>query len=166
MINASQHTLKAKPGDVPRVTPALPPVFFLMGPTAIGKTELAVELVKSLPCEIISVDSAMVYRGMNIGTSKPEQAVLEAAPHRLIDILDPSEAYSAASFREDALTEMADITAAGKIPLLVGGSMLYFHALQRGLSKLPAASPDLRARIESEAKNNSWACVAQAAPAG
>ncbi len=159
MINTSQRTSKANATDVARETSALPPVLFLMGPTAVGKTELAVELIKSLHCEIVSVDSAMVYCGMNIGTSKPEQAVLEEAPHRLIDILDPSEAYSAASFREDALREMADITAAGKIPLLVGGSMLYFHALQRGLSELPAASPELRARIESEAKNHSWGAL-------
>jgi tRNA dimethylallyltransferase len=159
MLNAVQHTSKTGTRAVPRATPALPPVLFLMGPTATGKTELAVELIKSLPCEIVSVDSAMVYRGMNIGTSKPQQAVIEAAPHRLIDILDPSEAYSAASFREDALREMADITAAGKIPLLVGGSMLYFHVLQKGLSELPAASPTLRARIECEVKNRGWGAL-------
>jgi tRNA dimethylallyltransferase len=159
MINAVQHTSKTGTGAWPHATPALPPVLFLMGPTAVGKTELAVELIKALPCEIVSVDSAMVYRGMDIGTSKPQQAVIEAAPHRLIDILDPSEPYSAANFREDALREMADITAAGKIPLLVGGSMLYFHVLQKGLSQLPAASPALRARIESEAKNHGWSAL-------
>jgi tRNA dimethylallyltransferase len=159
MVKAVQYTSKTGTGDVLRATPALPPVLFLMGPTAAGKTELAVELIKSLPCEIVSVDSAMVYRGMNIGTSKPQQAVIEAAPHRLIDILDPSEAYSAARFREDALREMADITATGKIPLLVGGSMLYFHALQKGLSQLPAASRELRACIEAEAQRRTWGAL-------
>lgn len=126
---------------------AAPPAVFLMGPTASGKTGLAVRLAESLPLEIISVDSALVYRGMDIGTAKPGAETLARAPHRLIDICEPSEPYSAARFREDALTEMAEITAAGRVPLLVGGTMLYFRALERGLSDLPAADDDLRRRL-------------------
>lgn len=129
-------------------------VVFLMGPTASGKTELAVELVRRFPLEIISVDSAMVYRGMDIGTAKPDAATLRAAPHRLIDVCDPAEAYSAARFREDALREIAAVQAAGRIPLLVGGTMLYFRALEQGLSTLPAADPALRARLEEEARRH------------
>ena len=123
-----------------------------MGPTASGKTDLAVELVQRLPCEIISVDSALVYRGMDIGTAKPDAETLSIAPHRLIDILDPSEAYSAAQFREDALREMAEITVSGKIPLLVGGTMLYFRALEKGMASMPSADPEVRARLEAEGK--------------
>jgi len=137
----------------------LPPAILLMGPTASGKTDLAVELSARLPCDIVSVDSAMVYRGMDIGTAKPGREVLAAAPHRLIDICDPSESYSAACFREDALREMADITAAGRIPLLVGGTMLYFRALQRGLSTLPSADPVLRQRLTAEASAEGWAAL-------
>ncbi|EGW53141.1 tRNA (adenosine(37)-N6)-dimethylallyltransferase MiaA [Candidatus Endoriftia persephone] len=128
----------------------LPPAIFLMGPTASGKTELAVELVQRLPLEIISVDSALVYRGMDIGTAKPDAELLQRAPHRLIDIVDPVEVYSAAAFRQDALQAMAEITEAGNIPLLVGGSMLYFRALEHGLAELPAADPVLRARLDAE----------------
>ncbi|MES9854519.1 MAG: tRNA (adenosine(37)-N6)-dimethylallyltransferase MiaA [Candidatus Thiodiazotropha sp. L084R] len=128
----------------------LPAAIFIMGPTASGKTELAVDLVHQLPVEIISVDSALVYRGMDIGTAKPDQETLREAPHRLIDILDPSESYSAAAFRQDALQEMAAIHAAGKIPLLVGGTMLYFKALTQGLSDLPSADPVIRKRLETE----------------
>jgi tRNA dimethylallyltransferase len=124
-----------------------------MGPTASGKTELAVELVKRLPLEIISVDSALVYRGLNIGSAKPDAALLRLAPHRLIDIRDPAQSYSAAEFREDALREMADITRQGRIPLLVGGTMLYFRALEHGLSDLPRADPAVRARLERELAN-------------
>ncbi|MEJ2535250.1 MAG: tRNA (adenosine(37)-N6)-dimethylallyltransferase MiaA, partial [Gammaproteobacteria bacterium] len=123
----------------------LPAAVALMGPTASGKTGLAVELVRRFPLDIISVDSAMVYRGMDIGTAKPDAATLERAPHRLVDIRDPEEPYSAAMFRRDALREMADITAAGRVPLLVGGTMLYFRALLEGLSRLPAADPETRA---------------------
>ncbi|MES9873662.1 MAG: tRNA (adenosine(37)-N6)-dimethylallyltransferase MiaA [Candidatus Sedimenticola sp. PURPLELP] len=135
---------------------SLPPAIFIMGPTASGKTDLAIELVKQMPCDIISVDSALVYRGMDIGTAKPSAEELAQAPHRLIDICDPSEAYSAARFREDALREMAEITAAGRIPLLVGGTMLYFRALQYGLSELPAANPGIRARLEQDAALQGW----------
>ncbi|MCF6283014.1 MAG: tRNA (adenosine(37)-N6)-dimethylallyltransferase MiaA [Candidatus Polarisedimenticolaceae bacterium] len=125
-----------------------PPAIFLMGPTASGKTDLAVELVQQRPCEIISVDSALVYRGMDIGTAKPDAELLALAPHRLIDICDPCDAYSAARFRDDALVAMAEITAAGRTPLLVGGTMLYFRALQYGLSELPVADPVVRARLD------------------
>lgn len=132
---------------------------FIMGPTASGKTDLAVELVQRLPCEIISVDSAMVYRGMDIGTAKPSAEVLARAPHRLIDILEPSEAYSTARFREDALAAMAEISAAGRIPLLVGGTMLYFRALQQGLAHLPGADPRLRQALVDEAAIHGWAAL-------
>jgi tRNA dimethylallyltransferase len=127
-----------------------------MGPTASGKTELAMQLVQQLPCDIISVDSVMVYRGMNIGSAKPDADNLVAAPHRLIDICDPTEAFSAACFRERALREMDEILARGRIPLLVGGTMLYFRALERGLSSLPSADPALRARLEAEAQEHGW----------
>ncbi|MBA1377564.1 tRNA (adenosine(37)-N6)-dimethylallyltransferase MiaA [Pseudomonas brassicacearum] len=134
----------------------LPPAIFLMGPTAAGKTDLAIELTKVLPCELISVDSALVYRGMDIGTAKPSKELLAEFPHRLIDILDPAEAYSAADFRRDALQAMADITARGKIPLLVGGTMLYYKALVDGLADMPAADPEVRAQIEEEAARLGW----------
>ncbi|MEE3118984.1 MAG: tRNA (adenosine(37)-N6)-dimethylallyltransferase MiaA, partial [Pseudomonadota bacterium] len=128
-----------------------PPAIFLMGPTASGKTDLAIELCQQLPCDIISVDSAMIYRGMDIGTAKPSPAELAQAPHRLIDICDPAESYSAADFRRDALAQMARITEAGRIPLLVGGTMMYYKALLHGMSGLPAADPALRAQLEQEA---------------
>lgn len=135
---------------------ARPPAIFLMGPTASGKTDLAIALCERLPCEIISVDSAMIYRGMDIGTAKPSPEELARAPHRLIDICDPTETYSAADFRRDALAEMAEITARGRIPLLVGGTMMYFKALLHGMSNLPSASPELRARLEQEAQMHGW----------
>ena len=128
----------------------------IMGPTASGKTALAVELVRRFPCEIVSVDSAMIYRGMDIGTAKPGPEILVAAPHRLIDILDPAESYSAARFRTDALAEMRNISAAGKVPLLVGGTMLYFDVLQHGISPLPAADPALRAELEARGAREGW----------
>lgn len=127
-----------------------PPVLCLMGPTASGKTALAVELVRRLPFQIISVDSALVYREMDIGTAKPDLETQRLAPHRLVDILDPAEAYSAGRFRSDALREIADIQATGGIPLLVGGTMLYFRALERGLAELPPADPTVRARLAAE----------------
>ena len=138
---------------------SLPPAIFLMGSTAAGKTDLALELAQHFPCDIISVDSAMIYRGMDIGTAKPSSAQLAAAPHRLIDILDPAEAYSAAQFQRDALREMAQITQAGRIPLLVGGTMLYFRALQYGLSDLPAANVAVRERLENELQRNGLASL-------
>jgi tRNA dimethylallyltransferase len=135
---------------VTRSSENAPVAILLMGPTASGKTDLAIALRRHLPVELISVDSAMVYRGMDIGTAKPSAQELALAPHRLIDICDPAESYSAARFREDALREMAEITAGGRIPLLVGGTMLYFRALQYGLSDLPPADPVIRARLERE----------------
>ncbi len=129
---------------------ALPPVILLMGPTASGKTDLAMALRERLPVELISVDSAMVYRGMDIGTAKPNAEELARAPHRLIDICDPAEVYSAARFRTDALREMAEIVDAGRIPLLVGGTMLYYRALQYGLSEMPRADPVVRQRLERQ----------------
>ena len=133
-----------------------PPVIFLMGPTASGKTGLAVDLVKRLPLEIVSVDSALVYRDMDIGTAKPDAEVLALAPHRLIDFLDPAENYSAAQFASDARREIRDIHGRGNIPLLVGGTMLYYKALLEGLSSLPEADAGLRARIDKEALELGW----------
>ena len=130
--------------------PDLAPAILLMGPTASGKTDLAIALRDHLPVELISVDSAMVYRGMDIGTAKPSAEELARAPHRLIDVCDPAESYSAARFREDALREMHAITASGRIPLLVGGTMLYFRALENGLSDLPPADPAVRARLQRQ----------------
>lgn len=136
--------------------PQRPTVIFLMGPTASGKTALAIELAKRLPCDIISVDSALVYRGMDIGTAKPTAAEQAQAPHRLLDLIDPTEAYSAADFRRDALREIESIVAQGRIPLLVGGTMLYYKALLEGLSPLPAADPIIRQAIETEAEQIGW----------
>jgi tRNA dimethylallyltransferase len=138
------------------MTENFPPAICLMGPTASGKTDLAIYLSEHLPLDIISVDSAMVYRGLDIGSAKPGADELAKAPHRLIDIVEPTEAYSAARFREDALKEMHEITAAGRIPLLVGGTMLYFRALLNGLSELPAADEMTRQQLESEAKELGW----------
>ena len=135
---------------------ALPPAIFLMGPTASGKTGLAVELAQQLPVEIISVDSALVYRDMDIGTAKPDAATLAVAPHHLINLIEPTGVYSAARFRDDALTLMADITARDRVPLLVGGTMLYFKALREGLSDLPQADAATRAQIEVEAAQLGW----------
>jgi len=138
----------ADPTADPRL---LPPAILLMGPTASGKTDLALALADALPCDLISVDSALVYRGMDIGTAKPSPEVLARVPHRLIDVCDPADAYSAARFREDALAAMAEITARGRVPLLVGGTMLYFRALQQGLSPLPKSDPLLRADLVQRA---------------
>lgn len=129
----------------------LPLAIFLMGPTAAGKSALALELADRLPVDLISVDSAQVYRGMDIGTAKPSPEILARRPHQLIDICDPAEAYSAAQFRDDALAAMSASVAAGKIPLLVGGTMLYFRALQQGLSPLPSAAPAIRAHLTAQA---------------
>jgi len=135
---------------------SLPPAIFLMGPTAAGKTDLALELARVLPCDLISVDSALVYRGMDIGTAKPERAVLDEFPHALIDIRDPAESYSAAEFRADALAAMAESTARGRIPLLVGGTMLYYKALLEGLADMPSADPAIRAELEARAASEGW----------
>jgi tRNA dimethylallyltransferase len=135
------------------------PAICLMGPTAAGKTALAIELVQRFPFEIISVDSAQIYKTMNVGTGKPDAETLRRAPHRLIDFLDPLESYSAARFCEDVRREMADIRAVGKVPLLVGGTMLYFKALRDGLAPMPAADDQVRAEILALADANGWAAV-------
>jgi len=134
----------------------LPPALFIIGPTASGKTGLAMKLMKYFPIELISVDSALVYKGMDIGTAKPSKEELQQAPHRLISLLDPSEPYSAAQFRKDALVEMSEITKKGNIPVLVGGTMLYFRALEYGLAKLPEANPELRAKLTAQAEKHGW----------
>ena len=136
-----------------------PLVICLMGPTAAGKTALALALCDALDCAIVSVDSAQVYRGMDIGTAKPEPAVLARYPHRLIDIRDPAEIYSAADFRRDAGAAIEEIVAIGKTPLLVGGSMLYFRALVQGLADLPPADPRVREEILALADAGGWAAV-------
>lgn len=141
------------------MTKPLPLALFLMGPTASGKTDLVIRLRQKYPVEIISVDSALIYKGMDVGTAKPDARELALAPHRLIDILDPSEAYSVADFRQDALREMQAIVNEGKIPLLVGGTMLYYKALLDGLSPLPAANPAVRQQIESQAQEQGWAAL-------
>jgi len=127
-----------------------------MGPTASGKTSLAIEIVQQFPCEIISVDSAMVYKGMDIGTAKPSKEILQIAPHRLIDLVDPVFPYSAGCFRRDALLAIKDIVANGKIPLLVGGTMLYFKILQQGLAQLPQADPSLRQNLYERGMSEGW----------
>lgn len=133
-----------------------PLAILLMGPTASGKTDLAIELCERLPCDIISVDSAMIYRGMDIGTAKPSPAELARAPHRLIDIRDPAETYSAADFCRDARQEMEVISAAGRIPLLVGGTMMYYKALLQGMGNLPEADPEVRLALEQWADSAGW----------
>ncbi len=138
---------------------ARPPAIALMGPTASGKTALAVRWVGRFGLEIVSVDSALVYRGLDIGSAKPDAALLARAPHRLIDIRDPHEPYSAAEFAGDALAAMREIRAAGRVPLLVGGTGLYFRALLHGLSEMPAADPATRAQIAEEAAQRGWAAL-------
>jgi tRNA dimethylallyltransferase len=132
------------------------PAILLMGPTGAGKTELAAALVERFPLEIVSVDAAMVFRGMDIGTAKPSRELLARAPHRLIDLIDPAESYSAARFLADAAAAMKAIAARGRVPLLVGGTMLYFRALQSGLARLPAADPAIRRRLEARAAEAGW----------
>ena len=134
----------------------LPPAIFLMGPTASGKSKIALEIAENFPVEIISVDSAQVYRHMNIGTAKPDQVTLNKTPHHLIDLIDPDQHYSAAQFRHDALHVMQEITQRGMIPLLTGGTMLYFLALQKGLSPLPSADRSLRSTLENMANEIGW----------
>ena len=134
----------------------LPRVIFLMGPTAAGKTALAMDLYEQLDCEIISVDSALVYRGMDIGTAKPSPDEQSKYPHHLIDIIDPNQSYSAAEFRRDALQLMQEIVERGKTPLLVGGTMMYFNALLKGLAPLPEADPQIRAEINHIGLTQGW----------
>lgn len=136
-----------------------PDVVFLLGPTASGKTGLAVEMVERLNAEIVSVDSAMVYRGMDIGTAKPDAATLARAPHALIDIRDPADPYSAAEFRRDAIVEIERIRAAGRLPLVTGGTSLYFRALEHGLSDLPQRDDNVRARLTRQAESVGWAAM-------
>ena len=133
-----------------------PPVICLMGPTASGKTALAMALQEALPCDIVSVDSALIYRDMNIGTAKPSKAELAQYPHRLMDLRDASESYSAADFCRDALAEIADIRSNNRIPLLVGGTMMYFKSLIEGISPLPTANAEIRQEIEREALVKGW----------
>jgi tRNA dimethylallyltransferase len=148
---ASRH-----PSPVTRHSTKSPPAILLMGPTASGKTAVALRLARELPCEIISVDSAQIYKGMDIGTAKPQAALLREAPHHLIDIIEPHERYSAARFRDDALTLMREITERDRIPLLVGGTMLYFQALTEGLNELPEADPMVRLMIDTMAGEQGW----------
>jgi len=136
-----------------------PPAIILLGPTASGKTAVASELVKSLSCEVISVDSAQIYKGMDIGTAKPDAETLKRVPHHLIDIIEPHETYSAAKFRDDALTLMREISERGNIPLLVGGTMLYFRSLIEGMNDLPEADPMVRLLIDTMAEENGWPAV-------
>ena len=135
---------------------SLPKAIFLMGPTASGKTDLAIRLAQECKCEIISVDSALIYKGMDIGTAKPTAEEQALAPHLLVDIIDPKQSYSAGDFRDDALRLMQEIVARGNTPLLVGGTMLYYKALVEGLSPLPSANADIRADIERQVAESSW----------
>ena len=132
------------------------PVALIMGPTGAGKTDLALSLAERLPVDIVSVDSAMVYRGMDIGTGKPDAATLARVPHRLVDILDPSQPYSAGRFVRDAEKAIDEIHARGRLPLLVGGTMLYFRALRRGIAEMPSADPRVRAEIDADAERRGW----------
>jgi len=135
------------------------PVICLAGPTASGKTDLAVGLVERFPFDIVSVDSALVYRGMDIGTAKPDASLRARAPHRLVDIREPEEAYSAGEFTRDAGREISAIHQDGRIPLLVGGTMLYFRALTDGIARLPGADKETRAAIDAEASERGWAAM-------
>ena len=141
--------------------PRLPPAILIMGPTASGKTAVAMNLFDRVPVELISVDSAQVFRDMNVGTAKPDAATLAQYPHRLIDIISPEESYSTARFRDEALLAMDEITAAGKVPVLVGGTMLYFRSLLQGLAELPKADPALRAEIDADAAIHGWPAMHQ-----
>ncbi len=148
----------------------MPQALFIMGPTAAGKTALALEIASRYSVEIISVDSALVYKGMDIGTAKPSPDVLERYPHHLIDIRDPADCYSVGNFRQDALCLMTEITARGNLPMLVGGTMLYFNALQQGLADLPPADIDIRARLDAKVKQRGsgylYAYLADVDPVG
>ncbi|MRD73210.1 tRNA (adenosine(37)-N6)-dimethylallyltransferase MiaA [Rhodocyclus tenuis] len=155
-LPATQPTTFPAQSSAPTQSLPAPPLILLMGPTASGKTALALALAQRFPVDLISVDSALVFRDMNIGTAKPDAATLQAFPHRLVDIISPEEAYSAARFVTDARAMIADIGARGRIPLLVGGTMLYFRALAGGLAELPAADPAVRAELDAEAAARGW----------
>ena len=142
-------------------TKNLPLAICLMGPTAAGKTDLALALTQALPCDIISVDSALIYKGMDIGTAKPDKAFLLKAPHRLIDIIEPWESYSVARFYQDAYREMQAITAAGRMPLLVGGTMMYYRIIQQGIAEMPSADEQVRQEIVLEAERHGWPYIHQ-----
>ena len=146
---------------VTQTAATLPPAIALMGPTASGKTRLAIQLAQALQGEVISVDSALVYRGMDIGTAKPTPAEREGVPHHLIDILDPIESFSTGQFRREALALMTDISGRGRVPILAGGTLLYFQGLLQGLSELPAADPEVRLQIEHEANERGWSRLHQ-----
>ncbi|MFO0336580.1 MAG: tRNA (adenosine(37)-N6)-dimethylallyltransferase MiaA [Pseudomonadota bacterium] len=143
---------QARPG----ASPAAPPAILLMGPTGTGKTDAAVALAERFPLEIVSVDSALVYRGLDVGSAKPDAATLARVPHHLVDIRDPAEPYSAGEFLRDATHAMDEIRTRGRVPLLVGGTMLYFRVLQAGLAELPAADPALRRELDAEAARFGW----------
>jgi tRNA dimethylallyltransferase len=149
----------ADAAPTPRQPQKSPPAILLMGPTASGKTAVATRLARELPCEIISVDSAQIYKGMDIGTAKPDAALLREAPHHLLDLIEPHESYSAARFRDDALALMREITERDRIPLLVGGTMMYFQALTEGLNDLPEADPMIRLMIDTMAEEQGWPAV-------
>jgi tRNA dimethylallyltransferase len=151
--------LTLTPALEPRPSGELPPAILLMGPTASGKSSVALELAGRFPVEIVSVDSAQVYRHMDIGTAKPDLATRLRFPHHLIDVIEPNERYSAALFRDDAVGIMGEIASGGRIPLLVGGTMLYFKALREGLSDLPAADPDTRMVLDAMAAETGWPAV-------
>src|SRR5690554_621177 len=136
--------------------PMSPPVICIAGPTAAGKSASTLALARDWPIEIINVDSATIYRGMDIGTAKPSREERERIPHHLLDIRDPAESYSAAAFREHALELIGDIAARGRIPLLCGGTMLYYKALREGLDDLPRADPAVRAQLDAEAQERGW----------
>jgi tRNA dimethylallyltransferase len=147
--------------DIAEATRSVPPAICLMGPTASGKTDLAMALHESYPVEIVSVDSALIYRGMDIGTAKPSPEELSKAPHRLIDIIDPWESYSVARFYDDVVREMDEITAEGKVPLLVGGTMMYFRVLRDGIAAMPSADSGVREEINTLAKTHGWSHIHQ-----
>src|SRR3954451_6808691 len=148
--NVSARAMSVAPSRARR------PVLLIMGPTGAGKTDLALQLADKFPIEIVSVDSAMVYRGLDIGTGKPSAQILGKSPHHLVDILDPSQAYSAGQFVRDARAAIELIYSQGKVPLLVGGTMLYFRALRRGLAELPEANVLVRHALDAEAATRGW----------
>lgn len=152
-------TINVAKEETPLQDRAFPKVLCLMGPTASGKTNLAFALAKQLPIEIISVDSSQIYRGMDVGTAKPTVEEQAEVPHHLIDILDPSESYSAAQFCKDARRLIEEILARGNVPILVGGTMLYFHALQQGLNQMPTSDPIIRAQLEAELNDRGLASL-------